>query len=443
MTESFKRIKLSKRNLKVVTDAPGVYIFWDKDGNPLYVGKSVNLRSRLSSYLTLQLSEKTRNMMSEATYFSTIRVTSELEALLLEARLVKAYQTKYNSQLRDDKHPLYIRITREVYPRVLTARKIESNEPNLAFFGPFPASTSVAHVLLMLRKIFPYSQHKLGKRGCLYSQMGLCDPCPNEIEKANSNDLKSVLKGKYLGNIRRIRAILSGNIKRVLEKLDDEMKKLAKHEQFEEAANVRNQVERLMYITTPITPTSAYLENPDLIEDIKRKELDSLKYILKKYLKIEKLSRIECFDVAHLAGSHTTSSMVTFIDGEAEKRFYRHFKIRQKKPGNDIAALSEVAKRRSRHFEDWGIPDLVIVDGGRAQVGALDAVLKEYKIPVVGLAKRFETLVIPFKINGRMTFKELRVPRGPSLNLLQRIRDEAHRFARRLHHKLILKELIN
>lgn len=192
-------------------------------------------------------------------------------------------------------------------------------------------------------------------------------------------------------------------------------------------------------------PVEYFIENPNLYEDIRKTELTDLKKILNKFFtrEVKELHRIECYDVAHLAGINPAASMVTFIKGEAEKKFYRHFRVRQAKGNSDVDSLREVIKRRINHLKDWGKPDLIIVDGGKPQVGVFINELSYTKISVVGLAKRFETLVIPVRELGATTPKEYRLPKGPALNLVQRIRDEAHRFARRYHHQLLSKGMIH
>ena len=222
-----------------------------------------------------------------------------------------------------------------------------------------------------------------------------------------------------------------------------DMQVFAAKENFEEALFIREQITKLDYITQPITPSTYYLINPNLLDDIRYNELTELRNLLARYLNVaEKISRIECFDVAHLAGTAQTASMVTFIEGEPDKSLYRHFRLRNKKPGDDIASLKEVLLRRISHFKDWGKPDLVIVDGGKPQTSVFLQILKKYKIPVVGLAKRFENLVLPVKLNQTLYLKEYRLSQGNVLNLLQRIRNEAHRFARSYHHQLVKRELI-
>lgn len=442
MEKRLQKLQLSKETLVKCPEDAGVYIFWESNKKPIYIGKSTNLKKRIQSYFSSNLAPKTSQMISEAKHISTIRVTSELEALLLEAKLVNKFKTKYNSQLKDDKHPLYIKVTNEKYPQILTGRKIDAGKDNLAYFGPFPAATNVRSVLRLLRRIFPYAQHKPGIRGCLYSQIGLCNPCPSEVEKITNDKLKNRLYRRYRKNINFIKNVLSGKIKSVKYNLQKEMGKLALGEHFEEASIVREQIKNLDYITQPIIPVNEYLKDPNLIYDVRDRELSDLKKLLSKYTNLAKLKRIECYDVAHLAGTNPTASMVTFINGEADKAFYRHFKIYQKNTSDDLSSLNEVIKRRLKHLDDWGRPNLIIVDGGKAQVKIFFQHVNKYKIPVVGLAKRFETLVIPLQVGKKLTFKEIVVPRGYALNLLQRIRNEAHRFARRLHHKLIRKELI-
>jgi excinuclease ABC subunit C len=338
---------------------------------------------------------------------------------------------RYNVEAKDDKHPLYIRLTKEELPRIITARKISEKERNLAFYGPFPSSKSVYTVLRMLRKIFPYSDHKIGKRPCIYSHIGLCNPCPNEI--AGSLNYQTLRK-KYLKNIRNIKSILDGRIEKVSKGLEKEMKYLSDTQNFEAAALVRNQISNLEYITRPRLPSEFYMENPNLYEDTRKKELNELKKILTEsgVSKIKKLTRIECYDVAHLAGVMTTASMVTFISGEADKSYYRHFRIKNAKGRDDYASMREVAKRRKNNFIPWGIPDLIIVDGGVGQVNAFKEEISG--VPVVGIVKHPDRLIVSDKKN-KLT--------GPALNLLSRIRDEAHRFARRYHHSLISKSITN
>lgn len=427
-----------KQNLKHFPESSGIYIFW-QENIPIYIGKALNLRNRLDSYFALRLAPKTSRMVSEANSISFLEVSSELEALILEAKLIRLNQPRYNFALKDDKHPLYIKITKESYPRVITSRKIEKGEKVINYFGPFPSSSSVRAVLKMLRRIFPFSDHKLAKRPCLYSHLGLCNPCPNTIEQLKDNKEKQRLAKIYRKNIFRVKRILEGKMQTVRRELEKEMKVFSTKEAYEDAVAIRTQIEKLDYITQPITDVSLFLENPNLVFDIRHEELSLLKKVLIKHINLpEKFSRIECFDVAHLTGTFPTASMVTFSEGEADKNLYRHFRIKQTRAQDDISSMREVARRRAANLDSWGKPDLIVVDGGKAQVGVFKKVFDRLNIPVVGLAKRLETLIVPFN----SSFVEINLASGPALNLLKRVRNEAHRFARTYHHKLIKKSLI-
>lgn len=398
-----------KSGLPNLPETPGVYFFC-KGKYPIYIGKAVNLKRRVKSYFDLDLVGKTARMISKADNFSFIQVRSELEALLLEAGFIKKYLPQYNVVAKDDKHPLYITITKDRFPKVITTRKNGT-------FGPFPSSKNVYAVLRMIRKIFPYSDHKIGKRPCLYSHIGLCNPCPNSI-----TDLQIPI---YKQNIKNIKLILEGKFKILKNFLIKQMYNYSNLQKYEEAQEIKNKINLLDYITQPKTPPFEYIKNPNLYEDQRQNELKELS----KIVKIKNLHRIECFDIAHLQGVSATASMVVFIDGIAEKSQYRHFKIKQKKSKSDYHSMKEIAKRRSQHFKDWGVPNLIIVDGNIGQVNKFREHIKN--IPIVGIAKNPDRLII--------NAENKVISQGVTLLFVGRIRDEAHRFARRYHHGLISK----
>jgi excinuclease ABC subunit C len=440
---SLARIKVNRTSVSKAPKIPGVYIFWKDGKTPNYIGKAINLKNRLTSYFNIGLEPKTFNMVNSSVAISYIKVENELEALLLEAYLIRKHQPKYNIQAKDDKHPLYITITHEAYPRVITARKRDENiNPKDIFFGPFPSSKNVYTVLKMLRRVFPYSDHKLGSKACFYSHIGLCNPCPSLIEKETNISKKKELKGRYLKNIKMIKEILSGNSNKVLMLLNKEMNTASKNQDFERALSLRQQIERLEYITQPIVSPKFFSDNPNLLEDIRQKELRKLGHILSAYFKIKSLNRIECFDVSHLSGKNPSASMVTFIEGEPDKNLYRRFRIRQPKSNDDISSMKEVARRRMKNIDSWGRPDLIIVDGGKAQSRVFKEEFAKLNIPVVGLEKRYETLVIPLVKDGKFYFEKERLEKGAAKNLMQRVRDEAHRFAVKYHHKLFENNLL-
>lgn len=355
----------------------------------------------------------------------TIRVESEIESLLLEANLIQKYKPKYNVRFSDSKAYPLIKITiKDEFPKVLTARRVDDKRS--IFFGPYPDVGSMRLVLKIARRIFPYQSvlnhpHRL----CLYNHLGLC-PCP-EI----SNDTS------YKKNIRHLVNFLKGNTKKVIKDLEKEKKEQVKKEEFEKAAKIQKKINAIGVITSRYYNPLDYEKNPNLRTDLRELELVELQKVLHSYgVKVKFPKRIECFDISLTSGKYAAGSMIVFTNAEANTSLYRRFKIRYAGVPSDFAMIKEVLERRLDHPE-WKFPDLIIVDGGKGQVSsALKALVeKELKIPVIGLAKREETIVTS-------DLKEINLSRrAPSLQLLQRIRDEAHRFAITYHRKLRSKSL--
>lgn len=433
-----KSILMLKNSLPKLPETAGVYIYYCGK-KVIYVGKAKNLKNRILSYFNLHLEAKTENMIKSATSIKFIKVESELESLLLEAKLIKKYMPQYNIISKDDKHPLYIVITKEKFPRILCVRKPDSAFPRIAMhsildsiYGPFPSTQNVHSVLKMIRRIFPYSDHKLGKRACIYSHIGLCDPCPNLVNGMQNAESR-ILTKKYMSNIKNIKLILNGRFQTLKKSLIKEMNNFSKNQEYENASEIKNKIESLEYITKPRLQPFEYLKNPNLFEENRGMELNEFKKLLDSKFRIpNSLHRIECYDIAHLHGVKATASMVVFIDGVSEKSEYRHFKIRQKNSQSDFDSMEEVAKRRSNHFESWGTPDLIIVDGSIGQINKFKKIIKN--IPIVGIAKNPDRLVINAETKVKL--------QGSTLQLVGRIRDEAHRFARRYHHLLLSKNLL-
>ncbi len=339
-----------KEKLRDIPETPGIYQFKDKDGVIIYIGKAKNLKNRVTSYFSNNLLPKTAQMVATATDISFIKVMSEFEALLLEANLIKKYKPKYNIALKDDKSPLYIGITKDVYPRIITFRKTELQHLRLkTYFGPYLTGYSVKQILRRVRKIFPFSTHLPTAKICIYKQLGLCDPCPSEIENIGDIELKNELRKKYLRNVRNLKNLLMGKLGKVGEDIEKEIKESSKNERFEEAGELSRQLNLLKKVSVQTDiPIEEYLTNPNLTEDIREMEMSELQSVLKKHFpNLAKPIRIECFDIAHLAGSYPTASMVTFVEGEAEKKFYRHFKIYQNKKRSDVDSMREVIRRRN------------------------------------------------------------------------------------------------
>lgn len=346
-------------------------------------------------------------------------VESEFEALLLEANLVKRYQPKYNIRLKDDKSYLYIKITAsQDFPKVLTCRRKETREGQT--FGPFPSAKTVRNTLKSLRKIFPYCNCNFKvcqkRKSCLWWEIGLdAGPCLGLIDKKS-----------YRKIIRHLLMLLSGKKEKLLKALTKEMTCAAKKEEFERAQFFKKQIEGIGYLTHP--------------------------EILGQTLGLKKIPvRVECYDISDIHGRQATGSLVVFQKGEPDKSGYRRFKVRLEGKPNDVAMIKEIIKRRLGHPE-WPTPDLIVIDGGKGQVSGVLRVLTEaeWETPVIGLAKRNEEIIVPEVKTGKqqrgigkIKFRVLRLAGdSPALHLLERIRDEAHRFALAYHRKLRLKALI-
>lgn len=385
--------------------SPGVYLFKDQKNRVIYVGKAIDLHHRVLSHL--------RGVMaSHIGKIETIVVESELEALILEANLIKKYLPQFNVRLTDDKDYLYIKITKEIFPKVVTARKHDL-ENSLKYFGPFPSSKTVRETLKALRKVFPWCNG--GKRACFYYHLSLCPgACVGEISR---EDYKKIIK--------RFIKFLDGKKKELVNELTLEMNNLARSELFEQAQKIKKTLDGINYLTQK-QRTHLYLENPNLLEDEKNLGMAELK----KVLKLKKIpQRIEGYDISNIQGKEATGSMVVLISGEIDKREYRKFKIKISGKPNDVGMMREMMQRRFKN--DWPLPDLIIVDGGRAQARSVVS-----KISIFGLAKRLELLYPP---EGKI----IKLPKSsPALKLLQKLRDEAHRFALSYYRQLHTKSMI-
>lgn len=439
-----------KINVKDLPNKPGIYMFKNKKGEVLYVGKSINIRTRVQSYLQTKNAEslpKVEKLLDAAEAVDYILTASDFEALILEAHLIKVFQPHYNIRLKDDKRYLYIKITtNEKFPRVATARK-QGPRSNATYFGPYPSARTVKEVLRLVRRIFPYCNQKpTAKRRCFYSHINLCNPCPAEISKLLA-ELQQKKTKEYQNNIRNIIELLSGKKDRVQQRLKKQMLTLAKEQKFEEAGRVKKQLDMLEYIVThKRSSISKYLTDmEDLEQGISR--VTKLKQMLKPYLKtLSTPVRIEGYDISNIQGKQPTGAMIVFTNGEPAISLYRKFRIRTKVTPDDASMMKEVLKRRLKHIE-WEYPDLILVDGGKSQVSATLDVLKQcnIQIPVLGLAKTDETVVLRTSqthSNGS-SWRKIKLPaESQALQLLQNMRDEAHRFAKSYHTKLRKKELV-
>ncbi len=244
-------------------------------------------------------------MVSSSKYISYIVTKNEFESLILEAELIKKEKPKYNVIQKDDKSPLYIKITNEEFPRVVLCRKTQiKNQGESSYYGPYLSTKDARKLIRTIRKFIPFSDHKPNKKPCFYSQIGQCKPCPSLIKETRDPKEQKRLKSIYLNNIKKLRSVLEGNVLLVKRKLEKELKNLIEKENYEEARDLSKRIDFFEKITERKTEPNKYLENPNLIIDIREAELESLTVFLKKFYKVNKIKRIECFDVSHLSGSN-------------------------------------------------------------------------------------------------------------------------------------------
>lgn len=544
-----------EESLKLVPTLPGCYIYYDKNGEIIYVGKAKNLKRRVSSYFHKKHDRvKVAVLVSKIEKMEYIITDSEVEALILEAHLIKKHKPKYNILLKDDKKYPYFLITDEDYPRITVVRKKNINPDKGKFYGPYTNSRAMYSTLDFLKKIFPLKQCKTPKfsnRPCLYYHIGKCmAPCQGKVTPQ-----------EYQNIVAQVELFLSGKQTELIKELKTQMEEYAKNEQYEKAARMRDSYldlqktlehQKVVYENARLNEdiiaviyeegifavtilliregrlidkkdftyfvenedkdeffktffqeyySTLMLEFPDKIvstdlENIGDKQLyqDWLEIISHKKIKIsygkskqgrelaqlaqknvqnlfenariKKLAsirddfnevgaylqetlkltnfpnRIECYDISHIQGTNTVASMVVFYNGMSKKTAYKKFKLKttEGKP-DDFLSMKEVLTRRLSRLgeKNWEKPDLIIIDGGKGQLSSVMEVVEEMGITgidFVSLAKREEEVFLPHQS------KSIRIPMNSNaMFLIQRIRDEAHRFAITYHRSLRSKAL--
>jgi len=420
--------------LKTLPNSPGVYFHKNAKSEIIYVGKAAVLKNRVRQYFQESRTRdaKTDVLVNEIADTDWITTESEIDALFLESEMVKRYKPRYNILLQDDKSQLFVRIPmNEAYPAISFTR--QPLDDGADYFGPYYNGFAVKKALRYLRKVFPYSTHVvMPTRVCLQYHLGLCPGV--EEQKITSIEYKKTL--------RKLIMYLKGERVKLIQQLESEMNAASKKHQFELAAKLRNQTYNLRELQKQIL-----FSDREFMDISKDQALSGLS----KLLGIGIPRRIEGYDISHMSGTNNVASMVVATNGLADKAEYRKFKMRI--PGNnDFAHMNEVIGRRfSGNHLDWPKPDLLLIDGGKGQLGAaLDALNERgVRIPAIGLAKRLEEIVV-YKERSGVTLNKTAYPEAfitenedfyvvllPKdshiVKLLQRIRDESHRFAVSYH----------
>ena len=462
MRQKEKRRNLKER-LKNLPDSPGVYLFKDKGNKVIYIGKALSLKKRVSSYFQQGSFEpKISQLIRYLADFDYIPLSSEPEAFLLEARLIKEFQPRYNQRARDDKSYPFLKITKEKFPSFTIVRdpgRFRNHHPpphpsprgrgtegrGAFYFGPYTDVIALRQAYRYIRNIFPVRRcgRKINPekrtRLCLDFHLGRCKgPCAGKVGEKEyrslADSLTLFLKGKYQETIRRLKKL---------------MREKAEELNFEEAARYRNWMEAMKRMKQgEVHPCGGSIlvanqAKQDLPLHRQNKyvvaEFTRLIYLnqLKKVLSLPRLpQRIEAVDISNLSGDKAVGSLVCFENGRPQKDGYRRFKIKRVSGIDDYKMMAEVIERR--YQERKNLPDLLLVDGGKGHLSVVVQKLARMGLffPVAALAKRKEEIFLPYSSAALILKKN-----SPALRLLEKIRDEAHRFAISYHRQLRRKAL--
>lgn len=420
MSSSLKITDKLKAKLKKLPTEPGVYFHKNREGEVIYVGKAAVLKNRVRQYFQSpeRKDAKTRALVAEIDDTDWIVVDTEMDALFLESEMIKRYMPKWNILLRDDKSVSYVRINmKDKVPYVSMTRN--PDDDGAEYFGPYYGKTAITRALRILRRIFPYYVRPYSGRKTLDTDLGL----------APGIEIGKMTETEYKHSLRHMISYLKGNRKKLSREIEKLMYEASAKGDYEKAAEYRNQLFGLKGIGTKIV-----FSDKELLDISSDKALSELQEILG----LEKPPvRIEGYDISHQSGTNVVGSMVCFINGAADRTKYRRFKLR-KQQNNDTASMFEVISRRLHHLDDWGKPDLIVLDGSVGQVSAVREILEAANIPVIGRDKSGDhsknarvRIVIPDK-DGDYVMQEL-MPDGHIAKLIARIDEESHRFAVQYH----------
>lgn len=421
--EEIKKLNLPK--------SPGSYQFFDEKNVIIYVGKAANLNSRVLSYWqkSTNHSPAKHAMMKMIKKVEWIETDSEIEALLLESNLIKKHQPQFNVLMRDDKRFLYIYIsTDDEIPGVHTSRNLGKSGK---YFGPFVSAQAVKETLKAIRKIWPYcTERKIQKSPCFYYQVNKClGVCSGLISREEY--MKKIIKPIVL--------FFEGKKDRIIKNLEKEQKILEKKGKIEEARKIKFYLKNMKNV----------LEHTNILGLVDKYATDVIE--LAKVLNLAKTpNRIEGYDISNIFGEEAVGSMVVFEEGEANKKEYKKFRIKVSEKDGDIGMLKEVLERRVARSmlkeNAWPLPDLIIIDGGKAQLNLVLKILKKNKldIPAISISKGSglrsagarDKLFFP----GEKNPLELSLS-SPAMHLIKRVRDESHRFAIKYHRELRRKKM--
>lgn len=412
---------------------PGVYLFKDRLDRVIYVGKAKDLHKRVGQYFhpskRMKADLKTRALVESIWDLEFHLVKSEPEAILLEGRLIKEFRPRYNISFRDDKRFLLVRVNMsDPFPRFQLTRV--RKEDGARYFGPFAHSGALRSTLEVIKR-------KFHLRSCRPVRPGEQDykHCHDDVIKnCSAPCVNKITQEAYLEQVEAACRFLEGKSAEMVEILKEEMRKAARGMRFEKAAQLRDMIDDVKCTTKP--QRRFLREVPTTV--VPEKDLETLREVLQLQAVPEVM---ECFDISNISDTHVVASMVCFKNGRPDKRHYRRYRVKGVEGQDDFASMAEVIRRRYSRVKTEGIrvPDLIVVDGGRGQ---LSAALKELQAlgmhhqPIIGLAKQREEIFRPFSPVPLVLSMD-----SGAIRLLQRIRDEAHRFANG-YHQLLMKRRV-
>lgn len=431
-----------RKKLTTLPRTPGVYFHKSKSGEIIYVGKAAVLKNRVRQYFqsSRAFDAKTLALVNEIHDTDWVETESEIDALFLESEMVKRYMPRYNILLRDDKSQLFVRIDmKNEWPYVCFTRN--PSDDGAEYFGPFYNGFAVKKALRYLRKVYPYYTKPVDKRGSrLDEDLGLS---PRRTDGSET----------YKQNLRKLVSYIKGNRVALARELENEMKSAAAAHDFERAVLLRNKLHAMKELQRRVM-----FGDKEFLDISKDKALADLVELLGL---ARTPRRIEGYDISHMGGTNVVASMVVFTNGVSDRAEYRKFKTKLEH-NNDFYNMNETIQRRfsQKNVASWGVPDLVVIDGGKGQ---LDAAIKARdghgsNVPFIGLAKKQEQIVIHHgashvqlnkeklsDLDGYVTvtdeFTLVNLPHSSHIvKLLQRIRDESHRFAVSYHSVLKRKK---
>jgi len=403
--------------------SPGIYIFEDENKKPLYIGKSISLKSRITQHYEgfKDRSTKAANFVPQTKTLYIKTVNNDLEAVITEANYIKTYKPRYNAITKDGKSNIYIIFTNEPDPKIkiIHATDIEALELDdykKQVFGPYTSSKVAETLIKFSRRIFGFCNAPFNSRSRACFNYHL-HQCPGACQF-------QITPQKYHRHLGQIKKFLSGQFTQLNKSLNRQIKIAIKKQYFEQAEVIKNKIFSLNQVINNQN-SSLLLKLSDATDQMQHLIVSTLKHPLL----IKPPIRIECYDLAHLQGENYVGSMAVFINGAQDTSQYRHFNIKGLER-SDPYAMKEIITRRFQHPE-WGIPDLIVLDGGIPQLSIVSSAIPS-TVPTIALAKKRETIY--FYQDSKTVSVNLNLE-DPVLNLFRNLRDEAHRFATTFHIK--------